>query len=179
MNQPRKTLHLSGFLGGLLTGLAIAAALAVYLTNAPVPFVNKVQRPTENITPDAGDPNRSLFSPHIPGPAAPAAEKPAGAATPPAAAPAPRAAEASPEEAADGPRQVLQVGAFRSSGDADTLRARLALLGLDAQISTAQQGDGQTWFRVRLGPYGALDDLNGIRRTLSENGMSPQLVRVR
>jgi cell division protein FtsN len=31
-------------------------------------------------------------------------------------------------------------------------------------------------YRVRLGPYRELDDLSGIRRTLSENGIEAQVV---
>jgi cell division protein FtsN len=195
MNAQRQTVSVVGFLSGLVTGLGVAVAIALYLTNAPVPFVNKVQRPTENITPDDGDPNRSLFSPQIPGPTPPGEE---AAPAPAAAAPAmpkdtgtaphaageplvpPAAPPAEPAEttADSGARLMLQVGAYRSADDADAIRARLALLGLDAKVSPTQ-ADGATLYRVRLGPYGQLDDLNGIRRTLSENGMEPQLVRVR
>jgi cell division protein FtsN len=189
MTALRRPTTLFGFLAGLVLGLGIAAAAAIYITAAPLPFVNRVQPSTENVTPDAGDPNRSLFSPHIPSaaPSAPAAAdaaKPgAGAAAdavpanpPPAAAPegAP-AAEAAGEA---GVRLMLQVGAYKSAEDADAARARLALLGLDGKV-TEVQVDGKTLYRVRLGPYGQLDDLNGIRRTLSENGMEPQLVHLR
>ena len=73
---------------------------------------------------------------------------------------------------------MLQVGAFKNTDDADVLRARIALLGLDAKV-TANLVDGATLYRVRLGPYGPLDDLNGIRRTLSENGMEAQLIHVK
>ena len=157
-----------------------------------MPFINKVQRSTENITPEPGDPNKPLFSPQIPtaqpGEAGHAAAPPAdaretgtgagnSAAAPgtPAAAPAPVADTA--VQADGGPRLMLQVGAFKSADDADAIRARLALLGLDAKVTTVQV-DGNTLYRVRLGPYGQLDDLNGIERTLSENGMEPQLVHV-
>jgi cell division septation protein DedD len=198
-NTARPTIGIVGFLGGLVTGLGIAVAIALYLTNSPVPFVNKVQRPTENITPDAGDPNHPLFSPQIPGPAAPGeAGTPGPAPAPAAAAPAaPRDTAAAPRAAGEplvpppspvpdangapgeaGTRLMLQVGAYRNADDADAIRARLALLGLDAKVSSTQT-DGATLYRVRLGPYGQLDDLNGIRRTLSENGMEPQLVHVR
>ena len=81
-------------------------------------------------------------------------------------------------DAAGNAHLMLQVGAFKSADDADVLRARIALLGLDAKV-TANEVDGATLYRVRLGPYGQLDDLNGIRRTLSENGMEPQVVHVK
>jgi cell division protein FtsN len=186
----RRPVTLFGFLAGLVLGLGIAAAAAVYLTKAPLPFVNKVQRSTENVTPDPVDPNHALYSPHIPTAAAPplgtapAAETGAGSApatgTPKAAgadAGAPAAVvPAAPVDAA--PRLMLQVGAYKSVDDADAARARLALLGLDGKVTEVQL-DGVTLYRVRLGPYGQLDDLNGIRRTLSENGMEPQLVHAR
>jgi cell division protein FtsN len=188
-----------GFLGGLICGLALSVAIALYLTNSPVPFINKVQHATENVTPEPGDPNRPLFSPQIPagGASDPAAGRAAteagdGPSTAPAAvAPAAGAAVAGSagtaqgkpatgaEPGADGgARLMLQVGAFKNADDADVLRARIALLGLDAKV-TANLVDGATLYRVRLGPYGQLDDLNGIRRTLSENGMEPQVVHLK
>jgi cell division protein FtsN len=204
MPSLRRPLPLFGFLAGLLTGLALAAIAAVYLTSAPLPFVNKVTQSTDKVTPDAADPNRPLFSPHIPTaqPGTPAAaEAPAGPAPAPGAAPGPGGpavgtAAAAPAEAApalavpgamasgaaaasgEGARLMLQVGAYKNADDADAARARLALLGLDGKVTEVQL-DGNTLYRVRLGPYGALDDLNGIRRTLSENGMEPQLVHAR
>ena len=73
---------------------------------------------------------------------------------------------------------MLQVGAFHNADDADAVRAHLALLGLDGKVF-AVTAEGVTLYRVRLGPYGQLDDVNGIRRTLSDNGMEAQLVHVR
>ncbi len=200
MSAQRPPISIYGFLTGLVTGLAIAVAIALYLTNSPVPFVNKVQHATESVTPEPGDPNRPLFSPQIPsGPGTDAAgghpadsaavpPPPAGAprslaGAPPPAAPAAPAASAAAGKPADagadaGARLMLQVGAFKNADDADVLRARIALLGLDAKVS-ATDVDGTPLFRVRLGPYGQLDDLNGIRRTLSENGMEPQIVHVK
>jgi len=186
MTENRFPISPFGFVGGLVCGLAIAVVIALYLTNSPVPFVNKVQRSTENINPEPGDPNRPLFSPQIPtAPTAPAAEaadagkaaagRPEAAKAPPAGTPAPVVDTA--EGGDGGQRLMLQVGAFRSADDADAIRARLALLGLDAKV-TPVQADGATLYRVRLGPFGQLDDLNGIRRTLSENGMEPQVVHV-
>src|ERR1700758_1923801 len=55
-----------GFVAGLVCGIGLSAGAALYITNSPVPFVNKVQRPTENVNPGAGgqlpDPNKSLYS---------------------------------------------------------------------------------------------------------------------
>lgn len=197
MTTDRHPVSLMGFLAGLVSGLAVSAVIALYLTHAPVPFVNRVQQATENVTPESVDPNRPLFSPQIPsaGPeaanatAAPAAGNggealnvvPAGgAAQGSSAAPAPGASGSAPADATGEPgtRVMLQVGAFRNADDADAVRARLALLGLDGKVF-AVSADGATLYRVRLGPYGQLDDVNGIRRTLADNGMEPQIVHVR
>ena len=197
MTTERQPVSLISFLIGLVSGLAISVIIALYLTHAPVPFVNKVQQATENVTPESVDPNRPLFSPQIPSTQpdsanAPAAAAPSGSspssgvapslgAVPGPAAPpqSGAAAAAAPEASTEGTgRVMLQVGAFHSADDADAVRAHLALLGLDGKVF-AVTAEGVTLYRVRLGPYGQLDDVNGIRRTLSDNGMEAQLVHVR
>jgi cell division protein FtsN len=173
---------LIGFVIGLVVGLGIAVVVAIYLTNAPIPFVNKVQRPTENFKPGADgklqDPNKPLYSqaPNPPPPPAKAdAPKIESAAEVKAAAE--KAAHAAAEGGKDeGSRFLLQAGAFRTAQDADSLRARLALLGYDARVYPIEQG-GNTLYRVRLGPYGGLDDINRIRKTLAENNIDSQVVR--
>ena len=64
---------------------------------------------------------------------------------------------------------VLQVGSFRKYEDADSLKARLALLGLEAEIQTVSINGEQTWHRVRLGPFTERDTLGNARLRLSEN----------
>jgi len=48
---------------------------------------------------------------------------------------------------------MLQTGAFKSAQDADSMRARLALLGLDARVSQVTQDGATVLYRVRIGPY--------------------------
>ena len=78
----------------------------------------------------------------------------------------------------DGSRYLLQAGAFKTPEDADAMRARLALMGFDAKIFPREQ-DGQTLYRVRLGPYGNVEDVNRMRKTMAENGVDVQLIKVR
>ena len=78
----------------------------------------------------------------------------------------------------DGTRYLLQAGAFRTPEDADAMRARLALLGFDAKVFPREQ-DGQTLYRVRLGPYGNIEDVNRMRKTMTDNGIEAQLIKVR
>jgi cell division septation protein DedD len=176
----------AGFVVGLVCGIGLSTAAALYITNSPVPFVNKVQRPTENVNPAAGgqlpDPNKPLYSNRAALPVAPP-DRPRDAASaageekaPAAAAGAPATATPAAPVADNGGRLMLQTGAFKSAQDADAMRARLALLGLDARVSEVTQ-DATVLYRVRIGPYRELDDLSGIRRTLSENGIEAQVVR--
>jgi cell division protein FtsN len=72
------------------------------------------------------------------------------------------------DSASSGP-YMLQVGSFRSSSDAESLRAQLTLLGLDASIQSVTVNDS-TWHRVRVGPYDGARDADGARRRLLENG---------
>jgi cell division protein FtsN len=62
---------------------------------------------------------------------------------------APPAEPPRPETAA--PSYVLQVGSYRSSAEANQLRARLAKAGLSAQVQRVVEGS-TTWNRVRIGP---------------------------
>src|SRR5690606_22404358 len=73
---------------------------------------------------------------------------------------------------------VIQAGAFQSPADADSLKAQLALLGLEATVEPAHLPDKGTLYRVRLGPYQKLEDINRVRQTLSQNGVDASLVKV-
>ncbi len=79
-------------------------------------------------------------------------------------------------EGAAGARYLLQAGAFRAPGDADALKARLALLGLIARVESSQI-DGNTWHRVRLGPYPSATELEAAKRQLGDNGIEAIALR--
>lgn len=70
---------------------------------------------------------------------------------------------------------MLQVGSFRSGTDAEGLRARLTLLGLDAKIQSVTVNDS-TWHRVRVGPYDGAREADGARRRLVENGFEAMVL---
>lgn len=71
----------------------------------------------------------------------------------------------------------VQAGAFRTQADADSQKARLAMLGLDARVTEREQA-GQTVFRVRVGPFEAKNDADGAQAKLIANGQEAALVRV-
>ncbi|MBW4051297.1 MAG: hypothetical protein HIU85_07525 [Proteobacteria bacterium] len=65
---------------------------------------------------------------------------------------APKSAAAAPAHpAAGGPSYILQVGSYLRSAEAEQVRARLARVGLDAQVDRVVAGS-RTWHRVRIGP---------------------------
>ena len=63
---------------------------------------------------------------------------------------------------------ILQVGSFRNPADAEQMKARLALLGSSATVQTVTV-NGQTWHRVRIGPYKGARKADEIRRMLADN----------
>ncbi|MGA7541097.1 MAG: SPOR domain-containing protein [Steroidobacteraceae bacterium] len=69
----------------------------------------------------------------------------------PAHTPPPVTAEPAPRPEASGASYLLQVGSYRSSDEADQVRARLARVGISAQVQRIVEGE-TTWNRVRIGP---------------------------
>lgn len=72
---------------------------------------------------------------------------------------------------------VIQVGAYRSTADADTQKAKLAMMGLDAKVSEREQG-GRTVYRVRLGPYDDKASAEKVRARLESSSIENTLVRI-
>ncbi|KRC71707.1 rare lipoprotein A [compost metagenome] len=111
--------------------------------------------------------------------AAPAAPAPAAAAAPtPVSKPAPAAtaaAKPAPNAAATG-TYYLQAGAFRGENDAESLKARIILLGLPVAVQKADL-NGKPINRVRVGPFARLDDMNRARGRLGENKIETAVVR--
>lgn len=91
--------------------------------------------------------------------------------SPPAAAPAPQ-----PEKAAKAETYYLQAGAFRAANDAETMRARVLMLGLSAQVQAANV-NGTTLHRVRVGPFKGLDEMNQARSRLGSEKIETSVVR--
>lgn len=106
---------------------------------------------------------------------APATTAPATASanTTPAATPAPQVAAADTQA-----RYILQAGAFGASGDAETLKARIAMLGLNARVESASIG-GKTVYRVRMGPYGTATELAEAKRKLGNGGLPAMAVKAK
>ena len=74
---------------------------------------------------------------------------------------------------------LLQAGSFRSRQQADQLRAKLSLLGLETSLQAVSINSKQAWHRVPVGPFDNLRDLNEARSLLKKNGIDAILIRLK
>ncbi len=65
-------------------------------------------------------------------------------------------------------QSILQVGSFQSAEEADSLKAQLAFLGLEARVKSAVVND-ETWHRVQLGPFASQSKLSRAKNLLIEH----------
>jgi cell division protein FtsN len=72
---------------------------------------------------------------------------------------------------------VVQAGAFPNFAEADKVKARLALLGVESEIQAAD-ANGATFHRVRIGPIDNLNQLNRLRDRLRQNGIEYLVIPV-
>ena len=181
---------------GVLSGLCLALAVALYLNKAPSPFVTK-EKPADVTKPAPASTRTPLkFEPVKPdidkAPSQAAAQPQAGKPAEPKTRfdfynILPGKEEVVPDKdvhrspsSGTSSRVVyyLQAGAFQRAADADNLKARLALAGLEAQIQTATLPDNSVWHRVRLGPYSNAPDLEKARASLKENKIDNAVIKV-
>lgn len=184
---------LIGLAFGLVVGVLISFGVVWYLNKTPLPFVDKVTKPE-----GAADPKAAGTPLALPGkPGDKPLEKPAerkfefydilegkkGATPSPAAGtpptpPAPAENAAVPKEIGGSGALYLQAGAFQKAGDAENLKAKLAMLGFEAAVIPAELPDKGKMHRVRIGPYAAAEEMNRARSQLSQHGIPAAVVRV-
>lgn len=170
---------LAGIFIGMFIGLAIALAVAVVIKGSPSPFLErKSEPPASDKTPlaptalaekpaddklKAAEKPRFDFYTILPGIEEPVSEK-----------------DIKQQDSGNAAKNqyYLQAGAFQNEGEADNLKAKLALIGVEASIQTVTVPDKGIWHRVRVGPYNSVDDLNRMRATLTQNGVNASLVKV-
>lgn len=171
---------LVGIFIGLALGLLIAVGVAFYVSKIPTPFTNRGQpaKPAaadRDLAEKAKSPNSATGKPEfdfyriLPGQEVPVSERELKQ----------QAQQQAKQPDAPKENYLIQAGAFQSPADADSLKARLALLGLEASVEPAHLPDKGTLYRVRLGPYQQLDEINRVRQTLSQNGVDASLVKVK
>jgi cell division protein FtsN len=96
-----------------------------------------------------------------------------------------KAAEHAPEKAPEPPPRApksaeriwLQAGSFSTEADAENLKAKLALSGLEATLQAATLPDKSVRYRVRLGPYDNVDEVNRVKGDLARRGFDAAVIR--
>ena len=172
---------LLGLFIGFLLGLGLAAAIAIYFVKTPVPFLNKGKPPDKAASgpPALTEPAKTGktedakprfdFYRILPGQEETVTEQQLR-----------QAAQAAAKAGAPSKdTYFLQAGAFQNPADADNLKAKLALLGLEASVEPTNLPDKGVWYRVRLGPYSRVDEINRVRADLVQNGVDASLVKIK
>lgn len=72
----------------------------------------------------------------------------------------------------------LQVGAFQTEQEADNTKAKVALIGLEAVVQTANIPDKGVLHRVRVGPLATVEEINKARAELARNGFNADLIKI-
>ena len=88
-----------------------------------------------------------------------------------------KSTEPAPRAPKSGERFWLQAGSFASEGDAENLKAQLALSGWEAALQQATLPDRNVRYRVRLGPYDSVDEMNRVRADLAKRGFEVAAIR--
>jgi hypothetical protein len=181
---------LLGVFVGLVLGLGIAVGVAYYLNRTPLPFLSKtkpatqedggpgmVLPPVSGLAP-GGAPNvpgqtpekpRFDFYKILPGSEEAVTERELKDAT----------RNAKGRAGAAGDVYYIQTGSFQNPAEADSQKARLAILGFESSVEPTNSPDKGTWYRVRLGPYSRVEELNRVRQALAQNGISASLIRLK
>lgn len=66
----------------------------------------------------------------------------------------------------------LQAGSFSNADDADKLKAKLAMLGVEASVQIATIPNKGVWHRVHVGPYKGKEEMSNALAVLKQNGIS-------
>ncbi len=189
---------LIGMFIGLVIGVGIAAGVVWYMNKAPLPFNKHVMAPPA--VPEGGKPGNGKAPSNggdaqpmvLPGkPGDPIPEKrfqfydilPGKSDAVPDKAGKPEAKKEEPkkEEKKEEPKEskvplFLQAGSFSTPEDADNQKAKLAFMGIEAVIQQVMIQD-KTLYRVRVGPYIRIDELNKVRAQLAKSGIDAQLAK--
>lgn len=72
---------------------------------------------------------------------------------------------------------ILQVASFQNIKDAEQLRAELVLLNMNATVENATIRNGETWYRVLVGPFVSRSNLAKARSTLASNKLNALVLK--
>lgn len=74
---------------------------------------------------------------------------------------------------------ILQAGSFRNYQDADAVKAKLIMQGLDVKVSSVKDAKGQDWHRVQVGPYQSDRKISKAQEILANENIPSILVEVK
>jgi cell division protein FtsN len=191
--RPRKREEgnfLAGMGVGVLVGLAVSLGIAFYLNRTPLPFMSGAKPKQAEKNGAAAKPPAIAGLPTTTPPPAPtsSAEKPKfdfyrilPGSEEPVTEKEIRERLRAKSGQQDAAKDVyfIQAGSFQNPADADNQKARLAILGFDSSVEPANLPDKGTWYRVRMGPYAKLDEINKVRQALAQNGIDASLIKVK
>lgn len=72
---------------------------------------------------------------------------------------------------------ILQAGSFRSTEDANRMRAEIILMNLSASVDAVRGKNDQTWYRVMVGPFDSRSRMAKARSMLVSHDINPLLLK--
>jgi len=169
---------IAGILIGTIIGVGLAAGVAWYMMKSPKPFLQRAPSaeklpavtsttiaPPGTASTDGSAKPRFEFYKVLTDKQDKTAEIP------------PRPAETNRASDRYEPH-LLQAGSFQNVEDAEKLKAKLALLGVEANVLGVNIPEKGVWYRVRLGPYKTANEENVARNFLKQNGVDSTPIRV-
>lgn len=194
-----------GILIGYALGLISAIAIWMYISESPSPFLAPVktsnqtvlepikapsEKTEEEMIAAADAKNKFDFYHILPGVDEPAfkqepisvSQEPTPASSTPFApttiSPTIKPLFEQPAESVQMEHYFLQAGSFRNTNDAENQKARLALLGVVADIQSADLAEKGVWYRVRVGPFIRMNKVEEVRASLQLNGVDTHFIKV-
>ena len=177
-----------GIFVGLVVGVLGAFGVVLYLNKATLPFQEKSARP-EHDDSAAATAKAALPLPGKPGDKPvekprfefykilPGTQEASPNTSPPATSAASPASDVPQAMPAD--QFYLQVGAFQKPADADNVKAKLALIGIDSSVQDVNLADKGMLHRVRTGPYATPAEMNAARTLMSQNGVQSTPIKIK
>ena len=87
--------------------------------------------------------------------------------------------QSKPIQQAGAKTYLLQAGSFRHHEDADRLRAKLILQGLEVTVKLAKGRTGTNWYRVLVGPFTSRSKLNHAQDILARANTESMLIEIK
>jgi cell division protein FtsN len=174
----KKSRHILWLIAGLLLGGALMWVTQHYYYRHSKPFTGFANLFSSNQKPAGNEENRKPEVERLPKPkldfytilpGETVLPEPKGSGK--------KVAKAEPADA--GVSYILQAAAFTSSEDADRLKAKLLLNGMEPHIEKITVGDKGIYYRVRLGPYSSINTLDAANAKLSGLGIKALRIRVK